>query len=79
MLELRRDQFFEFGDELVNALRGKVETEELDGDETIAILIECTKYRSQCTIADLMQDTKRTEGIRRRGAGRFRVQSRLLS
>ena len=79
MLQLRRDQLFEFGDELVNAFRGKVEAEEFDGDETIAILIKCAKDRAQRAIADLMQYTKRTEGVGRRGAGSFRVQSRLLS
>ena len=63
----------------MNALRRKIETEQLDRDESIAILVVSTKDGAQSTIADLVQHAKRTEGVRRRGAGSFRVQSRLLS
>jgi len=43
MLQLGSNQLFEFGDELVNAFRRKIEPEQLDGDETIAILVVSTK------------------------------------
>jgi len=78
MLQLRRDQLFQFADDLVDAFRRKVEFENFYRDESIAVGIIRTKYRSQSTIADLMEHAKRTEGIRRRGAGSFRVQSTLL-
>ncbi len=79
MLQVGRDQLFEFAQQLMNAFRRKIEAEQLDGNESIAILVVSTKDRSQSTIADLVQHAKWTEGVRRRGAGSFRVQSRLLS
>jgi hypothetical protein len=79
MLQLGRDQLFEFAQELMNAFRRQVEAEQLDGDESITILVVSTKDGAQSTIADLVQHAKRTEGVRRRGAGSFSVQSRLLS
>ena len=78
MLKLRADQLLEFGDELMTAFGWKIEPENFDGDESIAIGVVCTKNRSQSTIANLVKHAKRTEGVRRRGAGSFRVQSRLL-
>jgi hypothetical protein len=78
MLQLRADQLLELGDELVNAFWRKVDPENFDRDETIAIGIIRTKDWSQSTIADLVEHAKWTEGVRRREAGSFRVQSRLL-
>ena len=43
MLQLGLDQLLEFGDELMNTFRRKVEAEQLDRDETIAILVVSTK------------------------------------
>ena len=65
-------------DQLMHAFRRKIEAGRLYGDESIAIGVIRTKDRSQSTIANLMQHAKWTEGVRRRGAGSFRVQSRLL-
>ena len=78
MLELGGDQLFEFRDELVNAFRRKIEPEHFDRDQAIAFGIVSTEDRSQSAIADLVEHAKRAEGVRRRGAGSFRVQSRLL-
>ena len=78
MLQLRRDQLLEFGDELVNAFGWKIEPENFYGDESIAIGVVRAKNGAQSTIADLVEHAKWTEGVRRRGAGSFRVQSRLL-
>jgi len=78
MLQLGADQFLELGDELVNAFGRKIDPENLYGDQSIAIGIIRTKDRAQSTIADLVEHAKWTEGVRRRGAGSFRVQSRLL-
>ena len=79
MLQLGGDQLVEFVYELMDAFRRKIEAEQLDGDESIAILIVRTENRSQSTIADLVEHAKWTEGVGRRGAGSVRVQSRLLS
>ena len=78
MLKFRGDQLFELRDELVHAFRRKIEPENFYVNESIAIGVIRTKDRSQRTIANLMQHAKWTEGVRRRGAGSFRVQSRLL-
>ena len=43
MLQFGRDQLVEFVDELVNAFRRKIEPEEFDRDEPIAILVIRTK------------------------------------
>src|SRR5215475_3260762 len=78
MLQLGTDQFLELGDELVNAFGRKIDPEDLYRDQSIAIGIIRTKDRAQSTIADLVEHAKWTEGVRRRGAGSFSVQSRLL-
>ena len=78
MLQLCADQLLELGDELVNAFWRKVDPENFDRDESVAIRIIRTKDRAQSTIADLVEHAKWTKGVRRRGAGSFRVQSRLL-
>ena len=79
MLQLSRDQLFKLAGELVDALRRKIEPEQFDRDEPIPILIIRTENGSGSTIADLVEHAKWAEGVRRRGAGSFRVQSRLLS
>ena len=62
----------------MDAFRRKVEPENFYGNESIAIGVIRPKHGSQSTIADLVEHAKWTEGVRRRGAGSFRVQSRLL-
>ena len=74
MLKFDGDELFERPDQLMHAFRRKIEAEDFDGDESIAIGLVRTKDRSQSTITDLMQHAKWTEGVRRRGAGSFRVQ-----
>jgi hypothetical protein len=58
----------------MRALRRQIEFEELDGDETLAGRIVCTKYRSQRSRTDLMKDPKTSERVRRRIASRVSVQ-----
>ena len=74
MREVGRDQPFEIGDELVHAFGGKVETEEFDGDQLVLTGIVGSKHRAEHARANLMQNAERTERVRRRGAGSFRVQ-----
>jgi hypothetical protein len=78
MLQLGADHFLELGDELVNAFGRKIDPENLYRNQSIAIGIIRTKDRAQSTIADLVEHAKWTKGVRRRGAGSFRVQSKLL-
>jgi len=74
MFERGVDQALEFGDQLVHAFGRKIEPEELDGDEAIAIRFVRTEHRTQRTRTDLMKHAKWTEGIRERRADSFRVQ-----
>jgi hypothetical protein len=74
MPEAAVDQALEFGDELMSALGRQVESEDFDGDETIPVRIVRTKHRTQRAGTDLMKNAKWTEGVRRGGAGSFRVQ-----
>jgi len=74
MIERRLDQLFEFGDELVHTLGRQIETEELDGDEPIAVRFVRAQHRAQRTRTDLMKHAKWTEGIGGRRADSFRVQ-----
>ena len=74
MVEPGRNQLLEFSDELVDALRGQVQSEELDRHEPIAVRLVGTEHRTERTRTDLMKHAKRTEGIRGRRAGNFRVQ-----
>jgi hypothetical protein len=71
--ELGRDEFVEGGDQLVDALRWRVELKPLHRDETIVVGIERAVYRTKDPGANLVEDAKRTESVRRR-TGRFRVQ-----
>ena len=54
MRQAGRNQGFELGDEPVHSLRRQVELEHLDGHQTTAIGIVCTKDRAQRSRADLM-------------------------
>jgi hypothetical protein len=74
MRQIRRDEAFEGRDELMDAFGRQIELEELDGDQTLAVRIVRSKYRSEGARADLMKNTKRSERVWRRCAGSFRVQ-----
>jgi hypothetical protein len=74
MREIDGEQSFELTDELVHAFGRKVEAEKLDGDELVLAGIVSSKHRAEHARANLMQNAERTERVRRRGAGSFRVQ-----
>ena len=74
MRQLGRDQALELGHELVQALRRHVEPQDFDRDQPRAIGIVGTKDRTERSGTDLMQDPERSERVRRRGAGSFRMQ-----
>lgn len=78
MLKFGGDQLVELRDELMHAFRWKIEPENFYSNESIAIGVIRTKDGAQSAIANLMEHAKWTEGVGRRGAGSFRVQSRLL-
>jgi hypothetical protein len=62
------------GDELVDALGRQVETEQLYRNELVLLGIVGSKDRAERTRANLMKNAERTERVRRRGTGSFRVQ-----
>jgi hypothetical protein len=66
VLEGAARQALQRRDEAMDAVGWEIETKELDGDETIALGIEAPKHRTQRARTDLMKNSKRTEGIRRR-------------
>jgi hypothetical protein len=74
MLHACRDQPLEFGDESMDPLGRKVESEEFDGHETIVVRIECPEHGSQSAGANLMENPEWTEGFWRRGTRSVRVQ-----
>ena len=74
MREVGRDQPLELGDELVHAFGRQVEAEQLDGDQLVLPGIVGAKHGAERARANLMQNAERTERVRRRGAGSFRVQ-----
>jgi hypothetical protein len=74
MFHAGSDQPREVGDELMDPLGRKVESEEFDGHETIVVRIEGPKYGTQCTGANLMENPEWTEGFWRRGTRSVRVQ-----
>ena len=74
MRELGRDQPLERRDELMNFFRRQVEGEELDRNEPLALRVIRTEHRPQRPRTDLMKNTKRSERVWWRSAGRFRVQ-----
>ena len=64
----------ELGDELMGALRRQIERKQLDRDKALALRVVPAEHRSQSPCTDLMKNTKGSERIWRRVAGRFRVQ-----
>jgi hypothetical protein len=74
MREVGSNEAFEIGDELVHALGRQVEAEEFDRDELVLSRIVGAKHGPQGARANLVENAERTERVRRRGAGCFRVQ-----
>ena len=72
--QLGGDQPLELGDELMHALGRQIESEQLDGDETIVLGFIGAKHRTQRARADLMKNAKWTERVGRRSTGSVRVQ-----
>ena len=74
MREIRGDQPLQFVDELMDALRRKVELEQFDRDEPIAVGFVRAEDGSESSGADLVENAEWTEGVRGAGIRSFRVQ-----
>jgi hypothetical protein len=74
MGQLCGDETLELGYELVGALRRKVEFEEFDRDQALSRRIVSTIDRPQRSRADLMKNSKRSEGVGRCIASSVSVQ-----
>ena len=74
MRQVGSDQPFEIGDELVHAFWRQIEAEKFDGDELVLFRIVGPKNRTERARANLVENAERTERVRRRGTGCFRVQ-----
>ena len=74
MREIRGDQPLQFVDELMDALRRKVELEQFDRDEPIAVWFVRAEDGSESPGADLVENAEWTEGVRGAGIRSFRVQ-----
>jgi len=74
MRQVRGDQLVELSDELVNALGRNVESEDFDRDGTIVLRMSGAIDRTERAGANLMEDTERPEGVRRRRTSSVRVQ-----
>ena len=72
--EIRVDQRLKFGNQLVNALGSQIKLEQLDGHQLVFVGVVGAKNRAERSCADLMKNTKRTEGFGLRDAGSFRGQ-----
>ena len=72
--QIGRDQLLEFGDQAMRSLRRKIQTEPLYRDELLLIRIVRAKHGTERARADLMENAKWTEGVRRRSTGGVRVQ-----
>ncbi len=72
--QIGRDQLLEFGDQAVRSLRRQIQTEPLDRDEFLLLRIVRAKHGTERARADLMENAKWTEGVRRRSTGGVRVQ-----
>ena len=72
--QIGRDQLLELGDQAVRSLRRKIQTEPLDRDELLLLRIVRAKNWTEGARADLMENAKWTEGVRRRSTGGVGVQ-----
>jgi hypothetical protein len=71
---MSRDQLLELGDQAVRSLRRKIQTEPLYRDEFLLLRIVRPKNGTERARADLMENAKWTEGVRRGSTGGVRVQ-----
>jgi hypothetical protein len=78
MAEIDEPQRFELCDEPMDAIGRQVEADQLDRDKTVGVRIVRAKHRAQRSCPDLMENSKWSEGVRRRRADSFRVQCVLL-
>ena len=74
MRQVRRDEPLESTDEPAHAVGRELDCEELDGNEPLAFRVITAKHGSECSRTDLMKNTERSERVRGRSAGSFRVQ-----
>ena len=74
MVQIGRNQSLEKRDELMQPFERQIERELLDGNNPIPIGIVGAKHRTQRPGANLMKNTKWSEGVRWRGARSFPVQ-----
>jgi hypothetical protein len=72
--QIGRDQLLEFGDQAVRSLRRKVQTEPFYRDQFLLFRIVRTKNGAERARADLVENAKRTEGVRRCSTGSVRGQ-----
>lgn len=72
--QIGRDQLLEFGDQTVRPLGRKIQTEPFYRDEFLLLRIVRAKNGTERTRADLMENAKWTEGVRRCSTGGVRVQ-----
>jgi hypothetical protein len=79
MGEIGGDQKIECGDEPIGGVRGNVESELLDGDQSARVRLIGAKDGAENAGTDLVEDTEGTEGVRRRRAGSVRVQREYSS
>lgn len=68
------DERLELGNEAMHPVVRQVEPEQLHRDDSAALVVAGTKHRAQNACADLMKNTKRSEGVCGRGTGNVRVQ-----
>ncbi len=69
-----RDQLLEFGDQSVRSLRRKIQTEPFYRDEFLLLWIVRAENGTERARADLVENAKWTEGVRRCSTGSVRVQ-----
>jgi hypothetical protein len=74
MRQVGGDQLVELGDELVNPFRRNVEPEDLDRNGPVVVGMNSAIDRTERAGANLMEDTERPEGVRRRRTGSVGVQ-----
>ena len=79
MRQVRSDQAIERGNEPMRGVWGNVEPELLDGDEPAGVRLVRAEDRTKGAGANLVQDPKRPECVRWRGAGSVRMQRRYSS
>ena len=74
MSEVGGDELLEFGDKDVSVLRREIKAEKLDGNKPTRFRLISPKYRTERSGTDLMQHTKRPEGVGWRRTSSVRIQ-----